>query len=110
MGYDMVIVGGGSAGCALAARLTEDPDCRVLLLEAGPDYPSVNELPLEIAVGTELPETHDWGFLSEPDEFVPSQPLPRGKLMGGSSAVNACFALRGSPADYDEWAALGNPG
>jgi choline dehydrogenase len=109
-GYDLVIVGGGSAGCTLAARLTEDPGRRVLLLEAGPDYPSMNELPREIAVGTELPATHDWGLLSEPDEFIPSQPLPRGKIMGGSSAVNACFALRGSPADYDGWAALGNHG
>jgi choline dehydrogenase-like flavoprotein len=110
VGHDVVIVGGGSAGCALAARLSEDAGVQVLLLEAGPDYPTLEALPREIALGTELPVTHDWGFLSEPDEFEQVQPLPRGKLMGGSSAVNACFALRGSPADYDGWAVLGNEG
>lgn len=58
-----------------------------------------------------MPATsHDWGFVSEPDEHGRSVPLPRGRLMGGCSATNACFALRGWPQDYDQWAAMGNPG
>ena len=110
MGYDVIVAGGGSAGCVAAARLSTDDRCRVLLLEAGPDYPAAGDLPADIADGSMPTTSHDWGFKSEPDERGRSIPLPRGRLMGGCSATNACFALRGWPQDYDQWVAMGNPG
>jgi choline dehydrogenase len=110
VGYDVIVVGGGSAGCVVAARLSADERCGVLLLEAGPDYPAVADLPADIADGSMPTTSHDWGFVAEPDELGNSIPLPRGRLIGGCSATNACFALRGWPQDYDQWAARGNSG
>jgi choline dehydrogenase len=102
--YDYVIVGAGSAGCVLAARLTEDPDVSVLLLEAGP--PDVNQnihVPLGYLklAGTEL----DWGYFSAPEPACNGRrvPLPRGRVLGGSSSINAMVYIRGNPRDYDEW-------
>ncbi len=105
---DVVVVGGGAAGCVVAARLSEDPDCRVVLLEAGPDLRE--SAPDEVRVGWQPTRKFDWGYTSEPDELGVARPLPRGRLLGGCSSTNATFALRGSPADYDAWAGRGNAG
>ena len=108
MDYDDIIVGGGSAGAVLAARLSEEPARRVLLLEAGPDYATLESTPADLQDGWRMSlRAHDWALTAE---AVPGRaiPYPRGRVIGGSSAVNATIALRGVPADYDEWAALGN--
>ena len=107
---DVVIVGAGSAGCVLAARLSEDSSRRVVLLEAGPDYPEVASLPEELVDGWRPVFTHDWGYASEATGDFASVALPRARVVGGCSATNASLALRGAVEDYDRWAALGNPG
>jgi choline dehydrogenase len=106
--YDYVIVGAGSAGCVLAARLSEDPDVSVLLLEAGP--PDVNEnihVPLGYLqlAGTEV----DWNYFTAPEPNCNGRriALPRGKVLGGSSSINAMVYIRGNRLDYDEWGAPG---
>ena len=107
--YDTVIVGAGSAGCVIAARMTESDAHDVLLVEAGPDHGA--HRPADLADGTRNSYgQHDWGYLHRPSARAAfSVPLPRGRVVGGSSAVNTCIALRGVPADYDEWAARGLP-
>src|SRR5438552_1417694 len=100
MDADVVVVGAGSAGCVLAARLSETKSRRVLLVEAGPDYPSAAELPADIADGFRVAESHDWGYQSEPDATGRTVALLRGRLVGGCSAINAGFAVRGFPNDY----------
>ncbi|HSS59494.1 MAG TPA: GMC family oxidoreductase N-terminal domain-containing protein, partial [Solirubrobacteraceae bacterium] len=106
--YDYVIVGAGSAGCVLANRLSEDPDVRVLLLEAGPpDTADFIHIPAAFAANYRSGVDWDLGSGLEPGLDDRRIYLPRGKTLGGSSSINAMIYIRGNPADYDEWSELG---
>lgn len=108
--FDILVIGAGSSGAVVAARASEDPNRRVCLVEAGPDYPVVAETPFDLVNSHKNSETdHDWGFSYQPTADGRSRPFPRGRVTGGSSAVNTTIALRGMPEDYDYWASLGNP-
>ncbi len=112
MKYDVIVIGAGSAGCVMASRLSEDPRTSVLLLEAGPDYPTFAHLPDDLKLGNNVWLSaygpHNWGYVAQ---LTPQQnrlTIPRGKVTGGSSAVNGQVLYRGIPEDYDNWAAWGN--
>jgi choline dehydrogenase len=109
--FDYVVIGAGSAGCVVANRLTEDRQTTVLLLEAGnPDTKPEIKIPLECTklVGSDV----DWGYLSEPEPYLNNRQIlcSRGKVLGGSSAINFLLYTRGNARDYDRWQELGNPG
>jgi choline dehydrogenase len=110
--YDYIIIGAGSAGCVLANRLSANPSTRVLLLEAGP---ADRNIFLKIPAGVSqlyVNPALNWGYFTEPEPNLNGRRLywPRGKTLGGSSAINGMIYVRGQPVDYDTWSRLGNPG
>src|SRR3954465_3359329 len=112
--YDFIVVGGGSAGAVIASRLSEDPNCRVALIEAGERPPEVSALPIAPAAMALNPAT-DWMFSADPGKAGLGLngrrvPVPRGKMLGGSSGINYMMYVRGNPGDFDAWAAAGAAG
>jgi choline dehydrogenase len=110
--FDYIVVGGGAGGCVVASRLSEDPAVRVCLLEAGgPDDSVLIHAPMGFAVSAPL-KIHNWSYETVPQPGFNGRRgyQPRGKVMGGSTSINAMVYTRGHAADYDHWASLGNPG
>ena len=112
MKYDYIIVGAGSAGCVIANRLSEDPSTQVLLIEAGgSDRRFFIQMPIGYGV-TYHQKAVNWMYMTEPSPDADNKPSywPRGKVMGGSSSINAMVYVRGNSRDFDQWSEAGNPG
>ncbi len=109
--YDYIIVGGGSAGCALANRLSERKENKILLIEAGKPSHPLSRLPISFAMLIDNPSAN-WRYRSTPEKGTSNReiPVPRGKLLGGSSSINGLVYVRGQQLDYDIWAQMGNKG
>ncbi|CAN0470018.1 unnamed protein product, partial [Scytosiphon promiscuus] len=108
--YDYVIVGAGSAGCALANRLSEDPTIKVCLVEAGKkDNALMVRMPAGVGNLIKAEGAYNWGFWTEPQKHMNGRKLwwPRGKGWGGSSSINGMIYIRGHARDYDQWAQMG---
>jgi choline dehydrogenase len=111
--FDYIIIGAGSAGCVLANRLTQDPNIRVLLLEAGGrDGSLLVRMPAGVGTLIKGKNAHNWAFTTQPQVNLNSRELywPRGKGWGGSSSINGMIYIRGHARDYDQWAQMGLPG
>jgi choline dehydrogenase len=110
--FDYVVVGAGSAGCVMAARLSEDPSVSVLLLEAGGQDSHVHlKMPVAFLKAVINP-AFNWGYMTEPEPAMNGRQLflPRGRVLGGSSSINGMFYMRGHPLDFDQWAQMGAAG
>ena len=114
MKYTHIVVGAGSAGAALATRLSEDPERSVLLLEAGPDYPDLETMPVDLKFGWGtgadfvVEDEHNWKYTAKSTAKGPAMDVPRGKVTGGTSAINGQVFLRAIPEDFEYWVSMGN--
>ena len=114
MKYTHIVVGAGSAGAALATRLSEAPERSVLLLEAGPDYPDLETMPVDLKFGWGtgadfvVEDEHNWKYTAKSTAKGPTMDVPRGKVTGGTSAINGQVFLRAIPEDFEYWVSMGN--
>src|SRR5690349_16729598 len=110
--FDVIVAGAGSAGCVIAARLSEDPSLRVLLVEAGGDDRSVwVQMPSALSIPMNMPR-FNWGYRSEPEPGLGGRRIacPRGRGLGGSSSINGMVYIRGNPLDFERWREEGATG